>query len=193
MEAAVLSQREVYREVNAVTGTARCVIFGSGMLSELPVAELVRDLGLNISVCNRSVESAALRDAFELMDECVCALRPEKLFLGFGETDISRADFDAERFFADYARLIAEISARCACGIYLIPLLCESERARALNARIARLARACGCECVNISGVVGHEKPILRLFGELTRYMRGVPAAPARASSARIEEIAPGA
>ena len=140
MEAAVLSQREVYREVNAVTGTARCVIFGSGMLSELPVAELVRDLGLNISVCNRSVESAALRDAFELMDECVCALRPEKLFLGFGETDISRADFDAERFFADYARLIAEISARCACGIYLIPLLCESERARAQCAH--RTARA---------------------------------------------------
>lgn len=75
------------------------------------------------------------------MDECVCALRPEKLFLGFGETDISRADFDAERFFADYARLIAEISARCACGIYLIPLLCESER-RARSMRASHGSRA---------------------------------------------------
>ena len=50
MNTAVLDQKEIYHEVNSVTGSVNSVIFGTESLSELPVAELVQDFGLNISV-----------------------------------------------------------------------------------------------------------------------------------------------
>ena len=106
MNAAILEQKEAYREVNAITGSAGSVIFGTQSFSELPVAELVQDFGLNISVCNRSVEEATLDDAFDLLDECVYELHPHKVFLNFGETDMTRPDFDQERFIAEYEQLI---------------------------------------------------------------------------------------
>ena len=43
MNAAILEQKEAYREVNAITGTAGSVIFGTQSFSGLPVAELVQD------------------------------------------------------------------------------------------------------------------------------------------------------
>ena len=67
MNTAVLEQKETYREVNSVTGSVNSVIFGTASFSELPVAELVQDFGLNISVY--TTESSlydAAKDANEI-------------------------------------------------------------------------------------------------------------------------------
>ena len=122
MNTAVIDQKKIYHEVNSVTGSVNSVIFGTEILSELPVSELVQDFGLNISVCNRSVEEACLADAFDLLDECVYELRPGKVFLNFGETDLRRKDFDRDCFISDYRRLIEAIRAGVNCRIFPVPV-----------------------------------------------------------------------
>lgn len=172
MNAAVLEQRETYREVNSVTGSANSVIFGTVSFSELPVAELVQNFGLNLSVCNRSVEEATLQDAFELLEDCVYSLNPSKVFLNFGETDLARDDFDRAAFLSAYERLIETIRENCKCRVFVISVPSESPRAQGLNKDLCALSERTGCRYVDVADAFRHEKPHLRLFSELTHYMR---------------------
>lgn len=172
MNAAILEQKETYREVNSVTGTARSVVFGTERLSALPFSELVQDFGLNISVCNRSVEGAVLKDAFELLDDCVFALKPVRVFLNFGETDLMRSDFSQPDFISDYARLIDSIRKGCRCRIFIVPVISESEEAAQLNEDLRALSSREGCSFVDVSDAFRYEKPCLRIFSEMVHYMR---------------------
>ena len=172
MNTAILDQKQIYHEVNTVTGTVQSVIFGTESLSELPVSELVQDFGLNISVCNRSVEEAVLADAFDLLEECVYELHPGKVFLNFGETDLRRSAFDALAFLADYRRLIDAIRSRLNCRVFVISVLSEDAGARQLNEGLMELARKSGCGYVDAQDIFCYEKPRLRLFSELIHHMR---------------------
>ena len=172
MNAAILEQKEAYREVNAITGSAGSVIFGTQSFSELPVAELVQDFGLNISVCNRSVEDATVEDAFELLDECVYDLHPHKVFLNFGETDMTRSDFDLNRFIAEYEELIRRTREDGKRMVYIIPVLSTKPEAERLNAALRALAERTDSCYVDVADVFQFEKPRVRLFSELTHYMR---------------------
>ena len=172
MNTAILEQKEAYREVNAITGTAGSVIFGTQSFSELPVAELVQDFGLNISVCNRSVEGATLEDAFDLLDECVYDLHPRKVFLNFGETDLIRADFDLDHFITRYEQLILRACEGGKRKVYIIPVLSAKPEAQDMNEALRALAKRTGSCYVDVADVFQHEKPRVRLFSELTHYMR---------------------
>lgn len=172
MNAAILEQREIYREVNAVTGRAGSVIFGEERFAGLPVAELVQDFGLNISVCNRSLEGAVLADAFEMLEECVFELHPRKLFLNFGEADLQCGDYEPAHFLAEYARLLEEIRGRCPSQIYLVSIPEKNAEARQLNGGLRDLAESCGCCYVDAADIFCYEKPHLRLFSVLMHCMR---------------------
>lgn len=172
MNTAIMEQQETYREVNSITGSVNSVIFGTERFAELPVAELVQDFGLNISVCNRSVDRATIADAFDLLEECVFELHPHRVFLNFGETDMERADFDCQKFFADYARLIARIREGCGSRVYVVSILANDAASAQVNAGLRTLAEECGCCYVDAEDVFRHEKPRLRLFSELMHYMR---------------------
>lgn len=172
MNIAVNDQKKIYHEVNSVTGSVNSVIFGTETLAELPVSELVQDFGLNISVCNRSVEEALLADAFELLDECVYELQPAKVFLNFGETDLRCEDFSVENFLREYRRLIKEICSRVRGRVYVVSVLSESDAAVQLNTSLCKLAQEMGCSFVNAADIFRYEKPRLRLFGELVHHMR---------------------
>lgn len=172
MKAAIQEQKEIFREVNSITGSVGSVIFGEKRFAGLPVVELVQDFGLNISVCNRSVEGAMLPDAFELLEECVFELHPHKLFLNFGEADLRHPGFDRERFLTDYARLIDAIRTGCSCRIYVVAIPEKDASARSLNEGLRALAEGSGCGYVDAADIFLHEKPRLRLFSELMHYMR---------------------
>jgi len=172
MNANVIDQKEIYREVNSVTGPVNSVIFGTEGLAELPVAELVQNFGLNISVCNRSVEEAVLADAFDLLDECVYELKPAKVFLNFGDTDLMRNDFSRDAFLSDYHRLIEAIRSHIKCSIFVVSVLSGDAQAQDLNAALKEMADHDGCGYVNAESALSHEKPHLRLFSELIHYMR---------------------
>ena len=172
MNTAILEQKEIFHEVNSITGSVASVIFGEERFAELPVCELVQDFGLNISVCNRSVEHATIADAFELLDTCVFELRQRKVFLNFGETDRAMPGFDAERFLADYARLIQRIHQGSDCRVYVVSLPERDGEAEKLNEGLRRLAAAEECSYVDAGDIFRHEKPHLRLFSTLMHSMR---------------------
>ena len=172
MNAAILEQKETYREINAITGSAGSVIFGAQSFSALPVAELVQDFGLNISVCNRSIEDATVEDALQLLDECVYDLHPHKVFLNFGEVDMTRPDFDQERFITEYEELIHRTREGDRRSVYIIPVLSAKPEAEKLNLALRALAERTGSCYVDVADIHSFEKPRVRLFSELTHYMR---------------------
>ena len=172
MNTAVLEQKKIFHEVNSITGSTASVIFGEERFAELPVSELVQDFGLNISVCNRSVEHATIADAFDLLDECIFELHPRRVFLNFGETDMVQPDFDRDRFLADYARLIHKIHEGCGSRVFVVSVLANDAESLRLNADLEALATRQGCGYVDAAHIFGHEKPHLRLFSELMHCMR---------------------
>lgn len=172
MNAAILEQKEIFHEVNSITGSVSSVIFGEERFAGLPVSELVQDFGLNISVCNRSVEGALLADAFELLEECVFELYPRKVFLNFGEADLAQPGFDMEDFLREYARLISCIHGRTNSRVYVVSVPANDAEADRLNEGLRALAGESGCCYVDTADIFRYEKPHLRLFNTLMHCMR---------------------
>ena len=172
MNTAIMDLQETYREVNSITGTVGSVIFGSDRLAGLPVAELVQNFGLNLSVCNRSVEGASLADAFGLLHECVFDLKPHKVFLNFGDAELDAPGFDCAAFLSEYERLIATIQENCSGRVYVVSVLRSDGKARQVNDALERICMARGCTFVDAENIFHHDKPKLQLFSMLVHCMR---------------------
>ena len=99
-------------------------------------------------------------------------LHPHKVFLNFGETDLNRPDFDQERFIAEYEQLIQKTHEGGKRTVYIIPVLSAKPEAERLNLALRALAERTGSCYVDVADIFQFEKPRVRLFSELTHYMR---------------------
>jgi len=171
MSNSINCRSDVYRELDNIIGKTSSVIIGSGVIAELPFAELINFFGLNISVCNRSMESVSIYEAPEHMDECVFSLKPDKVFMYFGD-ECDGPEFDKKAFVEAYEALIDEVAARCDCSIYILSVLSDSESAADLNRTLSLMARENGCEFIDTGDCISGERAMLRLFKKLSHYMR---------------------
>jgi len=162
---------DIYRELDSIVGKTSSVIIGTGSISKLPFAELINFFGLNISVCDRSMESVSIYDAPAYMDECVFNLNPDKVFMYFGD-ECDRPCFDKEAFSEAYEFLIDTVAARCDCSIYILSVFSDSAAANDLNRMLSRMARENGCEFIDAVECISGERSMLRLFKKLSHYMR---------------------
>ena len=167
-----ITKKEEYRELNSICGRVDSVLFGADVFDKLPVAELIHQLGLNISASNRSVEGLTVQKAAELLDECVFQLKPSKVFLNFGDMELQAGDCGQKAFLAGYEALIREIQSHLSCKIHIISVLAKSPEAAQLNAGLRKLAEKTGCRFVDVSESLEQERPLLYLFRQLSYYMR---------------------
>ena len=166
----ISSRSDIYRELDSIIGRVSSVIFGSGAIANVPISEMINFFGLNISVCNRSISDMNIENAAEHLDECVFQLRPGKVFLYFGD-ECLKSGFDADGFIERYESLIGAIAEKCDSSIYLLSVLSDDPRAKALNARLEVLARDSGCNYIDLSDCTSSEHATLRLFKRLSHYM----------------------
>lgn len=92
------------KEINDISMRGEIVVFGSTYMAHFPLYELINRCTFENAVYNRSIEGLTLKEALEIVNDCVISISPRKIFLSLGEEDES--DPDA---IARYSSLISEI------------------------------------------------------------------------------------
>ena len=81
MKEQVLRKAKAFQKVNELTMKGEIVIFGSTYMANFPFYELINKCELDCAVYNRSIEGMTWEEASVLLDDCVLALKPTKIFL----------------------------------------------------------------------------------------------------------------
>lgn len=167
-----LKRNDVYEQIDSLVGNVSSVLFGSTALSRLPISELVHFFGLNLSVCNRSIEGLTTEKAIDHLEECVFMLQPHKLFLCFGDVETLSDDESVNSFIASYEKLINRIVVRHDCDIYILSPISSAATRQTVSDKLRQLAKDNGCTYIDISETLKAERPVLSLFRKLTFHIR---------------------
>ena len=168
----ILKRNDVYAQIDSLVGNVGSVLFGSTALSRLPISELVHFFGLNLSVCNRSIEGLTPEKAIDHLEECVFLLHPHKLFLCFGEDEALTDTKSIKAFVDSYEKLINRIIISHDCDIYIISPISASANALSVSENLRQLAADNGCTYIDISETLKSDRPVLSLFRKLTFHIR---------------------
>lgn len=162
----------VFMQLDSVIGSVSSVLFGSTNLAKLPVSELVHFFGLNLSVCNRSIDGLSPSAALTCLNECVLMLKPRKVFLGFGDELTDFSESSVTSYIKAYEELINQIASAHDCEIYILSPIGTSSELLDLSARFRKMAIDSGCNYLDISECLHSDHPMLSLFKRLGHYIR---------------------
>ena len=123
------------KKINDISMKGEIVVFGSTYMSGFPLYELVNKCMFENAVYNRSIEGLTVKEALEIVKDCVIDIHPSKLFLALGEEDENNPNVISE-----YTRLVSEIRSHLpACDLYLIGLTDAGQYAANFNKKIMEL------------------------------------------------------
>ena len=129
MKEYVRAKANSMKKINDLALPGEIVIFGSTYMSEFPIYELINKCKSENAVYNRSVKGLTVKEAIEILDDCVVNIRPSKIFIALGEEDESNPNAVSE-----YADLISAIRQKLPeVMIFLIGLTNESSFAKNFN------------------------------------------------------------
>ena len=167
-----MKRNDIYAQVDSLVGNVSSVLFGSTALSRLPISELVHFFGLNLSVCNRSIEGLTPEKALAHLEECVFMLNPRKLFLCFGDAETLSDAESVKAFIASYEKLINRIIVGHDCDIYILSPISPSDNVQAVSESLRKLAEDNGYTYIDVSETLKADRPVLSLFRKLTFHIR---------------------
>lgn len=145
MDNEIKEKVKMYKAINELAVKGEIVVFGSTFTANFPFYELMQGKVTDYAVYNRSIENLHIRDAAEVVDDCVKSLSPKKLFIIFGDTDEIN-----ETFFKDFERLILNIKHSLKnTEIYLIPA-CDKET-EIYEDRLKKLASKTHCTFISFN------------------------------------------
>ncbi len=87
MNAEVLEKSNTYKVFNDIALKNEIVIFGSTFAAKFPFYELSQKYYLNNAIYNRSIKGLTLAEAEIILNDCVLAVKPSKVFIALGECD----------------------------------------------------------------------------------------------------------
>ena len=135
MKEYVLAKANAMKKINDLALPGEIVILGSTYMSGFPIYELTNKCKMENAVYNRSIKGLTVKEALEILDDCVIDIRPSKVFIALGEEDESE-----QNVCADYAQLISSIRQKLPnTVIYLIGLTNEGPFAERFNKNILSL------------------------------------------------------
>ena len=135
MKETVRKQAKAMKAINDISMKGEIVVFGSTYMSGFPLYELVNKSIFEHAVYNRSIEGLTVREALEIVKECVVDIAPSKIFLSLGEED----EEDSE-VMVEYTRLVMLLRSQLPkCKLYLIGLTGTGEYAEHLNEHLCAL------------------------------------------------------
>jgi len=161
----MINNLDEYKLLNKKAEKHSVVFFGADWLYDIPVAELARDNGIDTAVYNRSLRGLSLKDSEKIIDECICDLSPDKVFINIGENDISDS-FDADEFAEKFEWLLYTVNAKCRCRIYILSIVNDSQGA---NEIIKKIAEKYGCEYIDIRNCC---KSAVEFFAKIRFFLR---------------------
>ena len=129
MKEYVRAKANSMKKTNDLALPGEIVIFGSTYMSEFPIYELINKCNSDNAVYNRSVKGLTVKEAIEILDDCVVDIHPNKVFIALGEEDESNPNAVSE-----YADLISAIRQKLPEAIiFLIGLINGSSFAESFN------------------------------------------------------------
>ena len=129
MKEYVRAKVNAIKKFNDLALPGEIAIFGSTYMSEFPIYELTNKCKSENAVYNRSVKGLTVKEAIEILDDCVVDIHPNKVFVALGEEDESNPNAVSE-----YADLISTIRQKLPkTTVYLIGLTNESAFAESFN------------------------------------------------------------
>ena len=121
--------------LNDITLKGEIAVFGSTYMSKFPLYEFINKCQLESAVYNRSIKGLTIEEALQIVEDCIIAIAPKKVFIALGEEDENNPN--AIKYYNEIIKKIrVEIPA---CHIFLIGLLGESEYLKNFNNNILSL------------------------------------------------------
>ncbi|WP_339249862.1 GDSL-type esterase/lipase family protein [Paenibacillus sp. FSL P2-0136] len=112
-----------YSILNTLALKGQTVMTGSSLMEFFPVNELQQTLEKLTVIYNRGIAGYVTRELLEVLEVCVLALAPSKLFINIGTNDISSADgeYKLEKLLANYNEILTRIRERLPeCKVYVM-------------------------------------------------------------------------
>lgn len=93
-----------FKILNDLAVKGENVAFGSNYLCDFPFYTLMQKRVTDYAVYNRSIEGLTVKDAINVVEDCLKNLNPESILISFGENEVLN-----DEFYSDYRALIAKI------------------------------------------------------------------------------------
>lgn len=164
MKTEVLEKSKMYKVFNDIALKDEIVIFGSSYAARFPFYELSQKYDLNNAVYNRSIEGLTLTEATEVLNDCVLAVKPSKIFLALGECDASESE--ALTAYSSILQKIREVLPGT--KVYTLSAYGEEKAKAAFNAGLRELCIKSNVEYVNVD----YEMPYSTIYKQLSRFFR---------------------
>ena len=159
-----------YKILNETAEKNADVFFGADWLYDIPIAELTRDNGIDTTVYNRSLKGLTIKDTDKIIETCIYAIHPAKVFINIGENDITDKNFNAEEFVEKYEWLLYTIHSKCDCSIFILSVV--SDRSGIVNEKLKALAEKYGCEYIDIQAC---RTSLVKFISKLRFFLRRHP------------------
>ena len=160
-------QLKKYEIINKAILKNGAVIFGGDWICDIPVSELARDYEIDVPVYNRSIRGLSADNAEKLIDTCIFALMPNKVFINLGENDVIKDNFNADDFIDKYEWILYTIHSKCNCSIYIMSI--AADKTGRINNKLKKLAEKYECEYIDIQGCVNS---FLKFFSKIKFFLR---------------------
>ena len=107
----VAYERELknFRQLNKIAKRHGVVLFGSSFAKEIPVCELRQTFDLDCAIYNRSITDLSVFDAKDLLEDCVDTLKPTRILLQLGETDLERGYKTIPEIISAYESIVTTL------------------------------------------------------------------------------------
>ena len=93
-----------FKILNELAVKGENVAFGSNYLCDFPFYTLMQKRVTDYAVYNRSIEGLTVKEAINVVEDCLKNLNPENIIVSFGENEVLN-----DEFYSDYRALIAKI------------------------------------------------------------------------------------
>ena len=172
MKEYVRAKADAMKKINDLTLPGEIVIFGSTYMSEFPIYELINKCKLENAVYNRSIKGLTVKEAIEILDDCVVEIHPSKVFVALGEED--KSDPNAVH---EYTRLISAMRQRLPKAmIYLIGLTGGGSFAESFNQGMRSLCDNKTVRYIELIGKSASENALFKAqFKQLSCFFRTRP------------------
>ncbi|MDE5899695.1 MAG: hypothetical protein K2H09_10620 [Treponemataceae bacterium] len=165
-----------YETLNRISKQGGIVFFGSSYFAGMNVEELAADSGIGAPMYNRSLENLRIGGTERILHSCIEGLRPSRIFINIGESDLAAHDFDMQAFLNRFEWLLLSLHRNCTgCQLYIVSVVSSRRNAPELNARLKTLADTLGCTFIDVSSVEHDALACVRIFNMLKPYMRQFP------------------
>ena len=103
---------ERFRILNENAKKGEILFTGSSLMEQFPVNELLMTKGMHQVVYNRGIGGFTTEDMLRNMEEMVFAVKPRKIFINIGTSDIGSQGYRLEKLMENYGKIITQIRER---------------------------------------------------------------------------------